>query len=182
MPALSNSQHYSSIWQHGRMIGLNKPLLHNNLFWGPAKILSEAEMWDECDKARSRLLHRSASVFRRRVGADSTFWPLWLQSLPSILLHLPGGHRRGLTWLLLQSEGRQWGRGGGEGVQPEGTALMLGEVLRCYSRNTCVNPGFTLVHINSRGTIFVMTENSKPRNQCEMYCSLGLFSPSTKLW
>lgn len=108
MPALSNSQHYSSIWQHGRMIGLNKPLLHN-LFWGPAKSISEAEMWDECDKTRSQLLHVCASAFRRRVGADSTFWPYRALSLPSIPLHLPGGHRRGLTWLVLQLEGRRWG-------------------------------------------------------------------------
>ncbi len=106
MPALSNSQHYSSIWQHGRMIGLNKPLLHN-LFWGPAKSLSEAEMWDECDKTRSQMLHGCASAFRRRVGAVSTFWPYRPLSLPSIPLHLPGGHRRGLTWLVLQLEGRQ---------------------------------------------------------------------------
>lgn len=90
-------------WPHDRFKQATPP---QKPFWGTAKSLSEAEMWDECDKTRSRLLLRSTSATRPRVGADSTFWPSWLLSIPSIPLHLPSHHGRGQAWLVLP---RRWG-------------------------------------------------------------------------
>lgn len=131
MPTLGNSRHYSSIWKHGRVIGLNKPLLHN-FFWGIAKSLSEAKMWDECDKTHSQLLHRSTSAPRPRVGADSTFWPSRLLSIPSIPLHLPSRHRRGPTWLVLS---RQWGSATRGHRSDAGKSSAVGDAVALQSQH-----------------------------------------------